>query len=259
MRAAFAVLVGLAVALPAAAETGGRDVQQAAAAPQASANVCLADLDRQVADAQSTLASCSAAIAAPGLPPAERAGAFLVRAKAQAALGDAAAARADNLDAVRLFTSAIDPAAPSPVVVFYRAVAYHALRDVDHAVKDYDYVISNNPRHVVALVDRAILLSRLRGEVITAGADFDQAVALAPKDANIRLLRAEFRYRQGKFDKALADYDAVLKLDAARPMALYGRGAARLHLGDEAGGLSDQKAARALDPNLEQAAADLKP
>ncbi len=254
--AIFAVVAGLA-----GAAAQDREIQQAAATPELSARACLADLDRQVADAKADLARCSTAIAATGLPVAERAGAFLVRAKAHAALSDAAAARADYQQAVQLFTAAIDPTAANPTLVFYRAVAYHALGDVEHAEKDYDFVIVNNPRNAVALVDRAILLSRLKGEVITAGADFDQAVAAAPNDADVRLARAEFQYLRGQFNLAAADYDAVLKLDPSRPLALYGRGRARLHLGDTANGNADLAAARALDAGVDRAftAAGLKP
>ena len=42
---------------------------------------------------------------------------------------------------------------------------------------------------------------------------------------------------------AIADYEVVLKEDPGFPMALFGRGVARLRLGDKAGGDADIAAA----------------
>jgi hypothetical protein len=53
----------------------------------------------------------------------------------------------------------------------------------------------------------------------------------------------------GPDDKAIADYDAALRLDPKRATALYGRGTAKLKKGD-AGGADDIAAARAIRPGI---------
>jgi hypothetical protein len=50
-------------------------------------------------------------------------------------------------------------------------------------------------------------------------------------------------------DKAIADYDAALQLDAKRATALYGRGLAKAKKGD-ASGEADIAAAKAIKPDI---------
>lgn len=58
------------------------------------------------------------------------------------------------------------------------------------------------------------------------------------------------RLRQGAFDKAIADFDQVVKAEPRAPWALYGRGLARLKKGASAEGKADLAAAMAIDPNI---------
>jgi hypothetical protein len=55
----------------------------------------------------------------------------------------------------------------------------------------------------------------------------------------------------GEVDRALADYEAALKIDPRLPGALYGRGMARLRKGDKKGGETDIAAAKAMRPEIE--------
>ena len=54
----------------------------------------------------------------------------------------------------------------------------------------------------------------------------------------------------GEIDKALADYDAALRLMPTLASSLYGRGLAKKRKGDTAGADSDFKAATALRPTI---------
>jgi hypothetical protein len=54
----------------------------------------------------------------------------------------------------------------------------------------------------------------------------------------------------GQYDAAVADYDAVLAVDAGKVTSLYGRGTAKRRKGDYASGNADIAAARALRPNV---------
>jgi tetratricopeptide (TPR) repeat protein len=61
--------------------------------------------------------------------------------------------------------------------------------------------------------------------------------------------------RQGRYDKAIADYDAALALDPKIPWSLYGRGLAKQRLKQAAAGEADVAAATALLPKIAAEAA----
>lgn len=95
-----------------------------------------------------------------------------------------------------------------------------------------------------------------------AGAELDRALddcnrAIRRDGANPAFVdsRALVRFRQGAFAAALADYDAALKGDDQQPWSRYMRGATRRQLGDAAGALADLKAARAIEPGIDERAA----
>jgi len=79
----------------------------------------------------------------------------------------------------------------------------------------------------------------LRGDAAGAVADYDAAVALAPKRAELLTGRAEAQERLGKPDLALRDLDAALALSTADPRIFLRRAALRLAQGDRAGARAD--------------------
>ena len=56
----------------------------------------------------------------------------------------------------------------------------------------------------------------------------------------------------GERDIALREYEAALRTDPDRPLALYGRGLVRVAKGDLKSGEADKAAARALMPGVER-------
>ena len=54
----------------------------------------------------------------------------------------------------------------------------------------------------------------------------------------------------GRYDEAIADYDAALQIDPNKVASLYGRGMAKRRKGDYAGGNTDIAAAKAVKPNV---------
>jgi tetratricopeptide (TPR) repeat protein len=56
----------------------------------------------------------------------------------------------------------------------------------------------------------------------------------------------------GQFDHAIADYDKALSVIPDKADALYGRGIARLKLGDAAAGKTDIAAAQAIRADIGQ-------
>ncbi|MBS0540609.1 MAG: hypothetical protein JSR47_17725, partial [Proteobacteria bacterium] len=132
--AAILALSAPALAQPLQSDDGQ---QLAAVAPLSSADACLQGLDRPIVDAHILIKRCTSYIDSASLSPGEQGAARLVRAAAWRDLGDETKATADNLEAVRLYTSVIDKSQPYPEFIFRRATAYHALGDVGNALKDY--------------------------------------------------------------------------------------------------------------------------
>ena len=54
----------------------------------------------------------------------------------------------------------------------------------------------------------------------------------------------------GSLDKAIADYDAALRIRPKHANSLYGRGVAKRQKGDEAGGEADFAEAQAIRPSI---------
>ena len=65
--------------------------------------------------------------------------------------------------------------------------------------------------------------------------------------------------RMGKYDEAIADYDASLQIDSSKVASLYGRGMAKRRKGDYAGGNIDIAAAKAVKPSITARVRALRP
>lgn len=68
--------------------------------------------------------------------------------------------------------------------------------------------------------------------------------------AQIYAHRGMVRIRQGDYDKAIADFNDALKLQAKYALALYGRGVAESHRNAAGAATADIAAARAIEPKL---------
>jgi tetratricopeptide (TPR) repeat protein/predicted aspartyl protease len=125
------------------------------------------------------------------------------------------------------------------------------------AIAEYDLWLNKHPqdaRTAEVLASRC----RIRGVL---GENLDNALS----DCN-RALRdhsnAEFALdsrglvylRMRNFDKAIADYDAVLRLQPKNASALYGRGVAKVRKGMSAGGQVDIAASKAANPRVAEEA-----
>jgi tetratricopeptide (TPR) repeat protein len=55
---------------------------------------------------------------------------------------------------------------------------------------------------------------------------------------------------KGDYDTAIADYNAALKMNPRDALALYERGIAKQHQGDDTGGDADIQAAKKIDPHM---------
>ena len=76
------------------------------------------------------------------------------------------------------------------------------------------------------------------------------ARGLSPKDPFTILNRGLIELKRGEFARAIAQYDAALAIDGRRARAYYGRGMAKLKMGDKSGGDADIAMAKAMLPNV---------
>src|SRR5437868_10215408 len=106
--AVCALVSAAAFATSASAQALRAETEMAAAAPQSAAGACLQALDQPVIDPALLIRRCTAYIDTAKASPGEEGAAHLVRAAAYRDIGDEAHARADDLEAVRLYTLVID-------------------------------------------------------------------------------------------------------------------------------------------------------
>lgn len=112
--------------------------------------------------------------------------------------------------------------------------------DPTGALDDARHVLRTSPHHAEALAVQARALAKVAAPAHALAA-FDQAIAGAPGDVNLRWHRAQLRLATHRGDGepvpagALADLDAVLAAEPSRAEAWHLRGVARAQHGDHAG------------------------
>jgi lipoprotein NlpI len=87
-----------------------------------------------------------------------------------------------------------------------------------------------------------------KGEFDRAIADYDAAIKLNPGSADAHFNRGNARAHKGEPDRAIADYDAAIKLDPKEPAAYGGRAVEWAVKGDYARAVADYDTALKLDP-----------
>lgn len=138
--------------------------------------------------------------------------AFLARGTAHARSGDRTRAQSDHREAIRLNSVSIDAG--------------------EREVPNYN--------------DRCWARAVAMIELDAALADCNEALKLRPDFVPALDSRAFVYLRQQRFRDAVADYDAALKASPKDPYSLYGRGIAKLRLGDNAGAQADIAASKEL-------------
>ena len=161
-------------------------------------------------------AACTAAIALYGntqASPSLLALAYLARGTAHSRAGDRTRAQADHREAIRLHSMSIDAGVRDVTIYNDRCWARAvAMIDLDAALADCNEALRLMPAFVAALDSRAFV-----------------------------------HMRRGRFREAITDYDAALKEAPRDPWSLYGRGMAKLRLGDSAGAQADIAAAKEIE------------
>jgi tetratricopeptide (TPR) repeat protein len=154
---------------------------------------------------------------------------------------------ADRSEAIRLN--------PQDANVFYkRGIAYHGQGDYARAIADYDAAVRLEPANPKVLNGRCWTRAVWGRELDLALADCNESLRLNGDNGDTLDSRGLVHLRRGEFEAALADYDAAV---LAKSMSfgghagpLYGRGLARLRLGQTVEGRADIAAATVQDAKV---------
>jgi tetratricopeptide (TPR) repeat protein len=112
-------------------------------------------------------------------------------------------------------------------------------KETTEALADYDQAVALAPKLAGAYLHRAIG-RRETGDLVHAVDDVSQALTLGTADqAGAYYLRADLRLRLKDYKAAIPDYDQAIALDKDFGDAYAGRSVARLQTGDAAGALAD--------------------
>jgi tetratricopeptide (TPR) repeat protein len=139
-----------------------------------------------------------------------------------------------------------------------RGNAYREKGDYKRAIDDFSRSIglNNNTSSVGDSLDVGTTLANrcqaraLAGDFAKALDDCNEAIKLEPNETVPRGSRGFVYLKMAKFDEALSDFDAAVRLSPQRPFALYGRGIAKLRKGDDSGH-ADIAAAKAISPPID--------
>jgi tetratricopeptide (TPR) repeat protein len=131
-----------------------------------------------------------------------------------------------------------------------RAMTYDARRDLPHAIADYSAILRAQPQDPDALNARCWDRAFLNVDLDAALADCSAALGLFRDKQSLaagRDSRGFVWFRKGDMPKAIADYDAALALAPKMSETLYKRGLAKNRKGEN--GKPDIAAALKLDPH----------
>lgn len=138
---------------------------------------------------------------------------------------------------------------PDAKALFDHGVVLAENGDYASAIADFDRVVELDPGNLKALNNRC-WLQAIRNELKKAAADCDSLLKTFSETLDSR---AMIHLKLGEYALAIQDYDEALRLNSGYASALYGRGIAKKRTGASADAEKDFKAARAIDPKIEEA------
>ena len=177
-----------------------------------------------------------------GLDP-DNARAFSMRGAAWQRKGDYDRAIKDNDEAIR-----IDPRNPLPYNT--RGNDYREKGDYERALQDYAAALDLDPDNDLVFANRCYTRA-LAGRYDLALKDCNESVRLNPSGNWYALGRRGLVYfLMAQDEKAIADFNAALKINPNNSNALYSRGLVNLRRGDKAAGDADIARAKHLQANV---------
>ena len=137
---------------------------------------------------------------------------------------------------------------------------YDSIGDYPHAIAQYDLWIAAHPddsRKPIALNGRCWSRALSGAKLDLALKDCNAALSGMPHNPSFLDSRGMVRLRMGDYPRAIADYDEALAANDKIAWSHYGRGIAKLHLGQKEAGEADLAKAKMLDPDIAEQAKKL--
>lgn len=154
--------------------------------------------------------------------------------------------------AIRDLDHAIAIDSSNPLAYYNRGYAHFAKGEHDKAIDDYSKAIEIDPTMGIAYNNRCLSRAISGQDLVPALADCDQALKLNPLNLDTRDTRGFIYLKLGDPALAVNEYNAALDIDPNRPLALYGRGIARIMIGQTRDGEADKAAATTLNPGVDK-------
>jgi tetratricopeptide (TPR) repeat protein len=141
-----------------------------------------------------------------------------------------------------------------PVALAVRGTAYMYAGQYDRSIADHDAVLKMTPDDPGALTNSCEVRAVANVQLDLALTYCDRAVA----NSRVREFaaydtRGFLHLKRGEYALAVADYDRALRLYGKLPTSLFGRGLAKLSLGNDAEGRADLAKATKMDPSVADA------
>jgi len=157
-------------------------------------------------------------------------------------------------DAIAEFTKAIEISPKDPFLHYMRGRSYQEKGQDDPAMLDYSKAVEIDPNYALAYRYRGIA-HMAKGEYGQAVSDLDKFINKSKqKDIEAYNLRGTAKFKNGKFDWALDDYNKAIELNPKYAEAYNNRGIVHYKLDQQGKALNDFLKARDLgfDVNIEQ-------
>jgi tetratricopeptide (TPR) repeat protein len=166
--------------------------------------------------------------------------------------------RDKNVEGAIADLDATDRLAPKQADLrFTLAERYEAVNRFVQAIAQYDLWIQNHPvdSRIAAALGERCRASAIQNEDLGVGlADCNKALRIAdkknPNYGHLLENRGLLELRQANNDKAIADFDAALKIMPKSAAALYGRGVAKVRKNKTAEGEADMAEAVKIAPHI---------
>jgi tetratricopeptide (TPR) repeat protein len=123
-------------------------------------------------------------------------------------------------------------------------------KDWEKRIAAADELVQLAPNNARELGIRCLVRAAAARDLQLALVDCNEALQLDPDDYNVLGNRGLVYLRLGRFDEAIADYDASLKRAPKNSLALFGRGIAKQRLGQTVQSSVDIAAAKAIDSDI---------
>jgi tetratricopeptide (TPR) repeat protein len=133
--------------------------------------------------------------------------------------------------------------------LYNRARAYSLKNDFVSSIPDYNSAIRVDPRNFMAWNGRCWARIVIGKELDAALSDCDEAIRLAPEDANNYNTRGLGHFRKRQYAAAMHDYDMALSRDPKVASSYFIRGLAKLAMGD-ATGAADVARGKSIEPGI---------